>query len=174
MTFDLNKHVARLLMNEPFFAALSRRVDKRAYAGLPTAAVRVNRETAQFEMLYNPEFFEGLTDKERAGVLKHEFYHLILEHVTGRKPDKVAADPAKYFKLWNYATDLAINSHLVGELPEGCCMPGEGPFAELPPQRSAEWYFARLLEQQDEEGEGEEGEGLEGEEGAEEAASSDD
>ena len=116
MTFDLNKHVARLLMNEPFFAALSRRVDKKAYAGLPTAAVRVNRETAQFEMLYNPEFFEGLTDKERAGVLKHEFYHLVFEHVTGRLPEDVKANPALGTK-WNYAADLAINSHLKGELP---------------------------------------------------------
>ena len=143
MTFDLNKHVARLLMNEPFFAALSRRVDKKAYAGLPTAAVRVNRETAQFEMLYNPEFFEGLTDKERAGVLKHEFYHLVFEHVTGRLPEDVKANPA-LGKKWNYAADLAINSHLKGELPEGCLMPGEGPFEDMPAGKTAEWYMANL------------------------------
>ena len=170
MEFDLNRHVTRLLMNEPFFAAISRCVEKRASTAIPTAAVKVNPDTATFELLYNPQFMGQLIDKHKAGVLKHEFYHLILEHVTGRKPDKVAADPAKYFKLWNYATDLAINSHLVGELPEGCCMPGEGPFAEMPIQRSSEWYFARLLEQQDEEGEcenpgGEKGEGSEKAEG---------
>ena len=28
-TFDLNQHTARLLLDEPFFAALSRRMDKR-------------------------------------------------------------------------------------------------------------------------------------------------
>ena len=28
--FDLNQHTARLLLDEPFFAALSRRMDKRA------------------------------------------------------------------------------------------------------------------------------------------------
>ncbi len=50
--FDLNIHVARLLMNEPFFAALSRRVDKRPTQGIPTAGVLVNPHTAQFEMLY--------------------------------------------------------------------------------------------------------------------------
>ena len=54
--FNLNIHVARLLMKEPFFAALSRRIDKRASTALPTAGVRVNPETAQFEMLYNPSF----------------------------------------------------------------------------------------------------------------------
>jgi predicted metal-dependent peptidase len=142
--FDLNKHVARLLMNEPFFAALSRRVDKKV-GPIPTAGVRVNPETAQFEMLYNPKFFQGLTDVERSGVLKHEFYHLIFEHVTGRMPVQVKENPA-LGKKWNFATDLAINSHLRGQLPEGCLMPGEGPFADLPNGKSAEWYWANLPE----------------------------
>ena len=149
--FDLNMHVARLLMNEPFFAAISRRVDKRPMNGIPTAGVRINPVTAQFEMVYNPEFFQGLTDKQKAGVLKHEFYHLVFAHVTDRKPENVNA------RRWNIAADLAINSHLRGELPDGCCMPGEGPFADLPNARSAEWYLANLPEQQ--EGEGGEGEG---------------
>ena len=58
--FDLNKHVARLLMDEPFFAVLSRNIDKTPSNALPTAGVRVNPDTAQFEMLYNPQYFEGL------------------------------------------------------------------------------------------------------------------
>jgi len=156
MTFDLNKHVARLLMNEPFFAALSRRVDKKV-GPIPTAAVMVNRETAQFEMLYNPEFFEGLTDKERAGVLKHEFYHLVFEHVTGRLPEEVKANPKLGMK-WNYAADLAINSHLKGELPEGCLMPGVAPFEDMPAGKTAEWYMANLPEDPaGEDGQGDEG-----------------
>ena len=60
--FDLNMHTARLLMSEPFFAAISRRINKRASYGIPTAGVMVNKETAQFEMLYNPDFFASLTD----------------------------------------------------------------------------------------------------------------
>ena len=35
--FDLNIHIHRLLMDEPFFAAISRRIDKRASFALPTA-----------------------------------------------------------------------------------------------------------------------------------------
>jgi len=155
--FNLNMHVARLLMNEPFFAAISRRVDKRPMNGIPTAGVRINPVTAQFEMVYNPEFFQGLTDKQKAGVLKHEFYHLVFAHVTDRKPEGVNA------RRWNIAADLAINSHLRNELPDGCCMPGEGPFADLPIARSAEWYLANLPEQQEGEGEGEGGEGQAGE-----------
>lgn len=135
--FDLNIHTARLLMDEPFFAAVSRRIDKRASYGIPTAGVLVNPNTAQFEMLYNPEFFEGLTDAQRADVLKHEFYHITFLHVTDRMPE------GENIKRWNIATDLAINSHL-NNLPEGGLIPGEGPFKDLPKGMSAEWYLANL------------------------------
>ena len=135
--FDLNMHTARLLMDEPFFAAISRRIDKRASHALPTAGVMVNPETAQFEMLYNPAFFAQLTDDERRDVLKHEYYHIVFLHVTDRLPDGVQ------MKLWNVATDLAINSHLYN-LPAGGLIPGEGAFQDLPPGQSAEWYLANL------------------------------
>jgi predicted metal-dependent peptidase len=155
-TFDLNKHTARLLMNEPFFAALSRRINKSSSMVVPTAGVKVDKESGQFQMLYNPDFFEKLTDAERTDVLKHEFYHLVFEHVTGRMPEEGMS------KLWNIATDLAINSHLPN-LPEGCCMPGVAPFEELPSGKSAEWYFAELRKQQQENEDGEQGEGESGE-----------
>jgi len=157
--FDLNMHVARLLMNEPFFAALSRRIDKSENRGIPTAAVFVDPKTAQFHMWYNPEWFAGLTDTERAAVLKHEFYHLIFEHVTGRRPD------GENMMTWNYATDLAINSHLQGELPEGCLMPGKDMFAEYVPYQSAEQYLKQLKQDENfqnkdkEKGKGQPGEG---------------
>ena len=159
--FNLNIHVARLLMKEPFFAALSRRIDKRASTALPTAGVRVNPETAQFEMLYNPDFFAKLTDDEKTDVLKHEFYHIIFEHVTGDRFQSFGdMDPADARKH-NIAMDLAINSHL-NNLPEGACKPGiEGPFAGMPSGKTAEWYLANLPENEGEgEGEGQgEGEG---------------
>ncbi len=136
-TFDLNLHTARLLMDEPFFAAVSRRIDKRASTSIPTAGVMVNPDTAQFELLYNPAFFEKLTDAERRDVLKHEYYHIIFLHVTNRLPEGVN------LKLWNIATDLAINSHL-HNLPEGGLIPGQAPFEDLPRGKSSEWYLAQL------------------------------
>ena len=137
--FDLNLNTARLLMEEPFFAAISRRIDKRASYAIPTAGVMVNPDTAQFEMLYNPKFFADLTDLQRADILKHEFYHVLFEHVTGRMPEGVN------LKLWNIATDLAINSHL-HNLPEGGLIPGQPdtPFENLPAGESAEWYMANM------------------------------
>ena len=91
MSFDLKLHAYRLLIEEPFFAALSRKIEKKENYGIPTAGVRVNPESGHFEMAYNPDFFEKLSDVEKAGVLKHEFYHLIFDHVTTRKPEGVSS-----------------------------------------------------------------------------------
>ena len=149
-------------MREPFFAGISRRVDKTASTAIPTAGVRLNKATGYFEMLYNPEFFEGLSDVQKLGVLKHEFYHLIFQHVTDRLPDDGMS------KIWNVATDLAINSHLIGELPENGCIPSQKdtPFEEYPVGLSAEAYLKMLKEdpqfQKPEQGDGEDGEGGQG------------
>jgi len=143
-TFDLNHHILNLLRQEPFFAALSRRINKRPSTLIPTAGVRVDPDTAQFEMLYNPEFFDRLTHPERLAVLKHEFYHLIFEHVTSRKPSDISP------RTWNFATDLAINSHL-DDLPAGCLKPGQGFFEDFESGLSAEQYLSLLLKKQKEE-----------------------
>ena len=82
MSFDLKLHAYRLLMDEPFFACLSRKIEKKVDRNIPTAGVYVNKHTGQFEMIYNPEFLASLPEHEVKGVLKHEFYHLIFEHVT--------------------------------------------------------------------------------------------
>jgi predicted metal-dependent peptidase len=136
--FDLNKHTFKLLQSEPFFAGLSRRIHKKESYAIPTAGVMIDKETAQFVMLYNPDFFAAMPEEQRLGVLMHEFYHLIFEHVTGRLP------PEGMSKMWNVATDLAINSFLVGKLPEGGCIPTQEPFQDYPLEMSAEWYFSKL------------------------------
>ena len=154
--FRLEERCVYLMMSEPFFAAISRCIEKTAVNSIPTAGVRINPHTQQFELLYNPEFFEPLSDDERLEILRHEYYHLILEHVTGRLPAN-HKETGKA-KLWNFATDLAINSFLKN-LPKdfsipgskekaSCCIPGEGNFKDYPPLQSAEWYYNKL--QQDE------------------------
>jgi predicted metal-dependent peptidase len=153
--FNLNEHTYRLLESEPFFASLSRKINKSIMKSIPTAGVRIT-EQGQFEMVYNPDFFEALSQKERSGVLKHEFYHIIFEHVTGRLP------PEGMTKMWNIATDLAINSHLMDELPEQGCFPSRKPFEDYPVGQSAEFYFKMLQEDeqfQNDKGEGEDGDG---------------
>ena len=154
MTFNLNMHVTRLLRDEPFFAELSRKMDKRSTEELPTAGVRVNPESGYFEMLYNPEFFQGLTDAQRAGVLVHEFYHCVFQHVTHRMPEGVK--PLE----WNICADLAINDIIgVDKLPAGCCVPGHGPFEDYPSGKTAEWYVNYRRDQRDKNDRGDTGEG---------------
>jgi len=153
-TFDLNQHMARLLLDEPFFASLSRRIDKRIKTDIPTAGVWISEQTGNFELLYNPEFFASLaTDTERLAILKHEFYHIIFLHVTGRLPEGGMS------KKWNYATDLAINGlpDMINALPKGCLIPAEkgSLFESFPAGLSADQYYAMLPDKG--EGEGEDG-----------------
>ena len=159
-TFDLDLHTYRLLTSEPFFAAISRQVHKSPSTAIPTAGVRINKDTAQYEMLYNPEFMAKLPDNEKLGVLMHEFYHIIFDHVTERLP------PEGMTKLWNIATDLAINGlpGVIDKIPSIGCIPGKGPFAHLPPEQSADFYFEELKKKKEQDNEkskdkGEKGEG---------------
>jgi predicted metal-dependent peptidase len=137
--FDLKLHLHRLLSDEPFFSAISRRVNKSASRALPTAGVTVDKDTLQFKMLYNPDFFEGMEDKKIKGVLIHEFYHLVFKHVTSRKPENVP------HLAWNIAGDLAINSMIGADnLPEGCCIPGGKQFEDYPLGKTAEFYLEKM------------------------------
>jgi predicted metal-dependent peptidase len=144
MAYDLENDMFRLLLNETFFAGVSRHISKRASKAVPTAGVRVT-EDGHFEMLYNEDFFEKLPDAHRKGVLKHEMYHLILDHCLGRSPDG-----RKISKRWNFATDLSINCHLKGELPDSALMPEKFNY---PDGLTAEDYYKRLeKDKQDENG----------------------
>jgi len=137
--FDLKLHLHRLLKDEPFFSAISRRVNKSESRALPTAGVTVDKDTLQFKMLYNPDFFEGMEDKKIKGVLIHEFYHLVFKHVTSRKPENVP------HLAWNIAGDLAINSMIGADnLPEGCCIPGGKQFEDYPLGKTAEFYLEKM------------------------------
>ncbi len=165
MTFDLDHHIVDLLRDEPFFAALSRQMEKVPTESVPTAGVRFNDERCRFEIYYNPTFMGDLAQQDLKyvkGVLLHEFYHIMLLHVTERMPE------GKMSKKWNVATDLAINSELSvfacdKETPTGyrvdssilpldkALVPTVGPFEQLPPHRSAEEYMAMLPEEEEKE-----------------------
>ena len=54
-----------------------------------------------FELSYNPNFIESLTDGEATFVMYHEILHLVLHHCTSRA--------FRNRELGNIATDLAVN-----------------------------------------------------------------
>jgi len=114
--FNIEPHLVNLMLHEPFYSHILRRVEKVRSSALPTAGVTVR--DGEFTMLYNPRFLAALVSLQVRGLLKHECLHLVFKHCTGRKQDPHI--------LWNWATDLAINSLIPEqELPEGGLRPGQ-------------------------------------------------
>lgn len=164
--FKLDPHLINLMWAEPFFSKILRKVTKKESESIPTAGVLAKE--GQLFFWWNRKFLAGLTNDQVKGLLKHECYHLIFEHTTTRRHEPHI--------VWNYATDLAINSLIPeNELPEGGLIPGKA-FAELTPEqmekmgeeavaryqkvsakiesfpkeKSAEWYFSHLQDVADE------------------------
>jgi len=182
--FELDPHLINLMWSEPFFSKILRRVTKRKSDSIPTAGVLA--KDGQLMMWWNPRFLASLTSAQVKGLLKHECYHLVFEHTTTRRHDPHI--------IWNYATDLAINSLIPEEeLPEGGLIPGKA-FAALteeqkakmgedavgryervsakiesfPKEKSAEWYFSHLQDVADDIKNEQEGQGGQGQPGDEE------
>lgn len=159
--FELTPHLIRLMWDEPFFSRILRGVTKIKTDVIPTAGVLAKDGEVRF--WWNPKFLAGLSPNEIKGLIKHECYHLVFEHTTTRRRDPHI--------VWNYATDLAINSLIdEEELPEGGLIPGKafkplteeqleqmGPkaaerytkisekIASFPKEKHSEWYFAELM-----------------------------
>ena len=164
-SFQLDPHLVKLMWDEPFFSHVLRTVTKIRSTDIPTAGVLA--KDGDVKMWWNPSFLAGLTPLQIKGLLKHECYHLIFEHTTTRRHSP--------HRVWNYATDLAINSLIPEEeLPEGGLIPGNAfkalsqadrdtmgedrvrryealsaLIASFPKEESSEWYFSRLMENED-------------------------
>ena len=90
----------KVYMNDPFIGSVSSEVSKIADYNMPTAyvGVRPNGRCHEVIMGFNPNFFRSLSPAQRQGVIKHEMYHLIFQHIFERAPgDK------DYQILWNWA-----------------------------------------------------------------------
>ncbi len=159
--FDIAPHLIHLMMEEPFFAHVLRGIEKIKTTKIPTAGVSAAEGDVRF--WWNPAFLAGLEAREVKGLLKHECYHLVFEHTTTRRHEPHI--------IWNYATDLAINSLIhETELPEGGLIPGKAfkaltaeqveqmgqkaadrynmvsaKIASFPKEKHSEWYFAELM-----------------------------
>jgi predicted metal-dependent peptidase len=125
-SFNLSRHLIELLWNEPFYSRILRSLTNIETEEIPTAGVLCKDN--DIKMWWNKKFFASLSDLEIKGVLKHECLHLVYNHTTDRKREP--------HKVWNYATDLAINSLIsIKELPEFCLRPAQR-LPELTPEQS--------------------------------------
>lgn len=159
--FQLQKHLVSLLWDEPFYSRILRSLTKVESDSIPTAGVL--QQDSTLTLWWNREFLASLSDKQVKGLLKHECLHLVFKHTTDRKKDP--------HLLWNYGTDLAINSIIPKEeLPEGGLIPGKplppltqeqmdemdsknveayvelsNLIGSLPLNKTAEYYFDKLI-----------------------------
>ncbi len=109
------KLMVEFLLEEPFFATIVMNLKKVKTKSLPTAGVTAKDNS--IVLYWNPDFVGKLSQNHFFGLMKHECYHLIYQHVLARKQDP--------HTLWNIATDLAINSMIRKDyLPEGGLVPG--------------------------------------------------
>lgn len=160
-SFQLQKHLVSLLWDEPFYSRILRSLNKVESDKIPTAGVL--QEDSTLTLWWNRSFLASLTDKQVKGLLKHECLHLVFKHTTDRRKDP--------HLLWNYATDLAINSIIPKEeLPEGGLIPGvplptltqeqidkmtdkqanayielSNVIASFPVNKTSEYYFQNLI-----------------------------
>jgi len=144
--FDISDHIYRLLQDEPYFAALSRQINKRENPSMPTAGIRYNKDTRSYELFYNADFMQKFEDPQKKFILMHELYHASFGHCTYRKWKD------EDHKLSNIAMDLAINSlrHMRDIAIPEACMPGKGPFSFINQYEcSSEWYLTQIKKDQD-------------------------
>jgi predicted metal-dependent peptidase len=156
----------QVYMSDPFLGQISMEVTKVIDPNVPTAYVGLRRDSRQnYEVIMgiSPKFFRSLTEAQRVGVIRHELYHIIFQHIFSR----ASSDPNDQ-RLQNWATDMAINSIIGKEnLPELCLLPGHrpmdpktgkpitGPYAEFiekaKPNEASDYYFEELKRIRDEE-----------------------
>ena len=170
--YNLDRHIIKFLQDNTFFAELSRYIRKAPTTDIPTAAVAYDPQYDDITLYWNPDFLKPMSDAEVRGLLTHEFYHLVFDHLTTRRKTPP--------KMWNVATDLAINSliadHAAGNngiaLPQGGLLPGVFPqpadgrkltdeekaampiaqlISQLPRNQASEWYYEKLKEKVEEE-----------------------
>jgi len=122
--FDIDTHLIALSFVEPFYGDVLRSLHKMETRTIPTAGVTV--KDGEFRLYWNREFVSPYSNTVVGGILKHEAMHLVLEHTTTRSYEP--------HKIWNWATDLAINGSL-----NRSELPGIGLFPGAPIPKPARW-----------------------------------
>jgi predicted metal-dependent peptidase len=126
--FNIERHFVPFLQGNQFLAYISRYVRKRATLDIPTAAIAYEPERRELTLWFNPTFMSAQTDARIQGILKHEFYHIVFGHLTGRrrephKRDNIAKDMAIDYLIWLEAEADAQQSNNKSLVPETYPLP---------------------------------------------------
>jgi predicted metal-dependent peptidase len=108
---SLSKISKDLILKEPYYGLFLIKLNKVWRNNLPTAGVSKN--SINYQLAINPEFWDSLSDDHKLGLLKHELLHIAFNHlgIFFKFSDR---------KLANIAMDMEINQYINKEyLPEG-------------------------------------------------------
>ena len=98
MSVDIDSVKRKLLIKYPSFGSIIANLEFQESKEVASAG------TDGKVVLYNPEFVNGLTDKEMIFLFIHEICHVAFEHISRSE--------GKDKRLWNIATDSVINALL--------------------------------------------------------------
>ena len=144
---NIQDQVARttksLIFTEPFYGLFLIGINKQYSERIPTAGV--SKQGIGIQLTINPEFYNGLSEDHRFGLIKHELLHIAFGHLLLR-------DLYSNHKLFNIAADLEINQYILeSKLPDGGLLLSSFPELKLPIKAGTKKYY-ELLEQAQEDG----------------------
>ena len=145
MVRNINDEISRcfiiLLLQEPFYAHILNSVIRKVTLEVPTAAVGFHE--GQIYLYINEDFFlnQLKTDSERVAVIKHETLHVIFKHLFRLKTKSFDRH------CFNIAADIVVNQFIgPWTLPESAITLSSFTSLKLPPDKSVEWYYHRLID----------------------------
>lgn len=139
---SLSKTAKDLMLKEPYYGFFLIMLNKLWSKKVPTAGVSKNG--INYQLMINDEFWEGLSENHRLGLLKHELLHIAFGHLTTvfKFSDR---------RMANVAMDMEINQYIdVNYLPEGGIMIDNYAELNLDRKAGARYYYDKLKEAKDE------------------------
>ena len=103
---SLAKSTKTLMFKEPFYGMFLISLNKDTSDRVPTACVSKNNINCQLTV--NPNYWNGLDEKTKVAVLKHELLHIVFFHL-------LLQDQLHDHNLLNIAADLEVNQFIEDE-----------------------------------------------------------
>jgi predicted metal-dependent peptidase len=139
---SLSKISKDLMLKEPYYGFFLIMLNKVWRKDLPTAGV--SKHNINYQLAINEEFWMGLSDDHKMGLLKHELLHIAFGHL-------VSFSSFSNKKLANVAMDMEINQYIEDSwLPEGGIRIEDYEDLKLDKRAGCRYYYDQLLRLQDE------------------------
>jgi predicted metal-dependent peptidase len=130
------------MLKEPYYGFFLIMLNKVWRKDLPTAGV--SKQNINYQLAINEEFWTGLSDMHKMGLLKHELLHIAFGHL-------VSFSSFSNKKLANVAMDMEINQYIEDSwLPEGGIRIEDYEDLRLDKRAGCRYYYDQLLRLQDE------------------------